>query len=408
MDSATTKQLSKTLSDHQLVMNAFSALPLEVAMEILEYVPIKIYFEPKELTFYKDQLQNCLLLQNDFQMIPDALRRNSDFMNRLIRRNPKAKEYVIEPMVNEDCSIIHFNQDQYDYYRKFMLKKISNDKWKWCTLNNMPIYTSLLCDELRGDKEVVLAAVKIDARALQFASDNLKNDKKVMLAAVRNNAKALQFAPDDLKNDKEIVLTAVRNNGETLKFASDNLKNDKKVMLAAVQKRGKALQLASDDLKNDKEIVLTAVRNNGKALQFASDDFKNDREIVLTAVRNNGETLKFLSENLKNDIEIVSAALRNDRYHGRLKNAEYASDSLKDDIRLICSGNSNCLIRYDPDAPYPYYCTCKTEYVLKELQNLKDKRNSVATSPKLRKNLWEAVLDRLGACFKMTHPQESE
>ena len=146
MDSATTKQLSKTLSHHQLVMNAFSALPLEVAMEILEYVPIKIYFEPKELTFYKDQLQNCLLLQNDFQMIPDALRRNSDFMNRLIRRNPKAKEYVIEPMVNEDCSIIHFNQDQYDYYRKFMLKKVSNG-----------IHLSRLCAELRGDKEIMLA-----------------------------------------------------------------------------------------------------------------------------------------------------------------------------------------------------------------------------------------------------------
>ena len=82
----TTKQLGKTLSDHQLVMNAFSALPLELAMEILEYVPIKIYFEPKELTFYKDQLLQCLLLENEFQMIPDALRKNSDFMKRLMKK----------------------------------------------------------------------------------------------------------------------------------------------------------------------------------------------------------------------------------------------------------------------------------------------------------------------------------
>ena len=430
----TTMQLSKTLSDHQLVMNAFSALPLEVAMEILEYVPIKIYFEPKELTFYKDQLQNCLLLQNDFQMIPDALRKNSDFMNRLIRRNPKAKEYVIEPMVNEDCSIIHFNQDQYDYYRKFMLKKVSNG-----------IHLSRLCAELRGDKEIMLAylpAVQHGWEALEFASENLKNDKEIVLTALEDSWEALEFASDKLKNDKEFVLETVQKDGWALEFASDNLKNDKEIVLAAVQQnRGlaleyasnnlkndkeivlaavnnieehnsleyaSALEFASDNLKNDKEIVLTSVQKYGFSLEHASDNLKNDKEIVLTAVQRKGEALKFASENLKNDIEIVSAALRNNWYNERLRNAEYASESLKNDINLICSDNPNCLISSERYEFCNYYCTCKAEYVLKELQNLKDKRNSVTTSPKLRKKLWEAVLDRLGACFKMTHPQKVE
>ena len=98
--------------------------------------------------------------------------------------------------------------------------------------------------------------------------------------------------------------------------------------------------------------------------------------------------------------------MRNNWCTESLENAEYASESLKNDIHLICCDNPDCLMN-DTDSDYSY-CTCKTEYVLKELQNLKDKRNSVATSPKLPKNLWEAVLDRLGACFRMTHPQESE
>jgi hypothetical protein len=446
MNSATTKQLSKTLSNQQLVMNAFSALPLELAMEILEYIPIKIYFEPRALTFYKDQL----LLQNDFQMIPDALRRNSDFMNRLIRRNPKAKEYVIEPMVNEDCSMIQFTQEQYDYYRKFALnyRKFALKEVSKYRFYGSPAKLSLLCAELRGDKEIMLTAVQHGWEALEFASENLKNDKEIVLTALEDSYQALKFASDNLKNDKEFVLETVQKNGWALEFASDNLKNDKEIVFAAVQQnRGLALEFASNNLKNDKEIVLAAVNNieehesleYASALEFASDNLKNDKEIVLTSVQKYGFSLEHASDDLKNDLEIVSAALNNNSY-GYAE--DYISENLKNDIHLICCRNPDCDNAYykeyfremercerhgryfdsdgnsycdsdsdsDSDSDYDYedYCTCKTEYVLKELQNLKDKRDSVATSPKLRKNLWEAVLDRLGACFKMTHPQESE
>ena len=439
----TTKQLSKMLSDHQLVMNAFSALPLEVAMEILEYVPIKIYFEPKELTFYKDQLQKYLLLQNDFQMIPDALRKNSDFMNRLMKINPEAKEYVIEPMVNEDCSMMQFTQEQYDYYRKFLLKEISEYRFY-----GSPEKLSLLCAKLRGDKEIMLKAVQHGWEALEFASNNLKNDKEIVLTALEDSWEALKFASDNLKNDKEFVLETVQKDGWALEFASDNLKNDKEIVLAAVQQnRGLALEYASNNLKNDKEIVLAAVNNieehnsleYASALEFASDNLKNDKEIVLTSVQKYGFSLEHASDNLKNDLEIVSAALNNnsDGYA-----EDYISENLKNDIDLICCRNPDCDNAYykeyfremercerhgryfdsdgnsycdsdsdsDSDSDYVYEdrCTCKTEYVLKELQNLKDKRDSVVTSPKLRKNLWETVSDRLGACFKMTDPQKVE
>ena len=389
----TTKQLSKMLSDHQLVMNAFSALPLEVAMEILEYVPIKIYFEPKELTFYKDQLQKYLLLQNDFQMIPDALRKNSDFMNRLMKINPEAKEYVIEPMVNEDCSMMQFTQEQYDYYRKFLLKEISEYRFY-----GSPEKLSLLCAELRGDKEIMLKAVQHGWEALEFASNNLKNDKEIVLAAVQQNrGLALEYASNNLKNDKEIVLAAVNNIEEhnSLEYAS-------------------ALEFASDNLKNDKEIVLTSVQKYGFSLEHASDNLKNDLEIVSAALNNNsdGYAEDYISENLKNDIDLICC--RNPdcdnayykEYFREMERCERHGRYFDSDGNSYCDSDSDS----DSDSDYVYEdrCTCKTEYVLKELQNLKDKRDSVVTSPKLRKNLWETVSDRLGACFKMTHPQKVE
>jgi hypothetical protein len=48
---------------------------------------------------------------------------------------------------------------------------------------------------------------------LQYASDDLKADKEVVLAAVTQNGNALQYASEDLKADKEVVLAAVTQNG---------------------------------------------------------------------------------------------------------------------------------------------------------------------------------------------------
>ena len=54
-------------------------------------------------------------------------------------------------------------------------------------------------DELKADKEVVLAAVGQDGLALMYASDELKADKEVVLAAVGQNVHALEYAPDELR-----------------------------------------------------------------------------------------------------------------------------------------------------------------------------------------------------------------
>ncbi|NVJ89710.1 MAG: DUF4116 domain-containing protein, partial [Flavobacteriaceae bacterium] len=43
-------------------------------------------------------------------------------------------------------------------------------------------------DSLKKDKEVVLAAVKQDGRALEYADDSLKKDKEFILAAVKQNS----------------------------------------------------------------------------------------------------------------------------------------------------------------------------------------------------------------------------
>jgi hypothetical protein len=55
-----------------------------------------------------------------------------------------------------------------------------------------------------NDKKAVLAAVKRDGWALQFASMELKGDPKIVLAAVKQNDGAIQFASAKLQEDPDI------------------------------------------------------------------------------------------------------------------------------------------------------------------------------------------------------------
>ena len=137
-------------------------------------------------------------------------------------------------------------------------------------------------------REAVLAAVKRDGTALEFAADALKADKEVVLAAVKNHGFALDWASDALQADKEVVLAAVKNHGFALCWASDALQADKEVVLAAVKCLGYALCWASDALRADKEVVLAALKQSGYALEWASDALRADKDVVLAAVRHDG------------------------------------------------------------------------------------------------------------------------
>ena len=83
MDRITRNLVNKKVLNQKLIITAFTTLPNELQLEILDYIPIKIVFQPNELEFYK----NHLLFQNDFKIIHDSLRWIFYFMNNLIERN---------------------------------------------------------------------------------------------------------------------------------------------------------------------------------------------------------------------------------------------------------------------------------------------------------------------------------
>ena len=126
-----------------------------------------------------------------------------------------------------------------------------------------------------------LGSVERDGLALQHASEELKGDREVVMAALKQNGYALQHASEELKGDREVVMAAVKQNGYALRQACEELKGDREVIMAAVKQNGNALFYASEELKSDREVVMAALKQNGDALRQACEELKGDREVVM-------------------------------------------------------------------------------------------------------------------------------
>ena len=217
--------------------------------------------------------------------------------------------------------------------------------------------------ELKADCYRALDDVRSDARSLVMGyARNYKADRNFILAACRLNGKALQHAPPEFHDDLEIVMAAVGRVGSSIEFASPRLRRDRRVLLAAVAHRG-VIAGMPEECKADKDIVWAAVvrhggssikhaaaslradrvfmfevmkQGGGDPLRFASDALRADREFVLHCVMHNPANLQHASEALRDDREVVMASLRavdGERCNGGT--FEFASDALRADAEFV-------------------------------------------------------------------------
>ena len=72
------------------------------------------------------------------------------------------------------------------------------------------------------NRDEVLAAVKEDGNALEYADESLKKDREIVLAAVKQDGFALQYADASLKKDNEIVMAAIKQDSERIAMLSSS------------------------------------------------------------------------------------------------------------------------------------------------------------------------------------------
>jgi hypothetical protein len=141
--------------------------------------------------------------------------------------------------------------------------------------------------ELRDcSRQVVLAAVHQNGLAINLAQpvDNfVKNDHKIVATAFRQLG-YIHGPPADAST-RELVLAAVRHDWKALGSVADKFRADREIVLAAVAQDGRALYSASPALRSDPDVVKLAVEGNALALRHASAGLQTDRHVVRAARR---------------------------------------------------------------------------------------------------------------------------
>mmetsp|Transcript_7544 Transcript_7544/g.16624 ORF Transcript_7544/g.16624 Transcript_7544/m.16624 type:complete len:336 (-) Transcript_7544:8-1015(-) len=140
----------------------------------------------------------------------------------------------------------------------------------------------------QDDRDIVLAAVRQDWRAIEFASERLQHDRHIMLEAVsqRWGGEALQYAPSHLRGDRDLAATAVKQDGQALQYVSDMLRADREIVLAAITHHGSAMEHASLELRGDRDLVRAAVQLPAgfPALEFISPELQADEDFLQEVV----------------------------------------------------------------------------------------------------------------------------
>ena len=163
----------------------------------------------------------------------------------------------------------------------------------------------LASDQLKADREVVLAAVRADGKALQLADSQLRKDPVVLRSAARRwwNFDWSILVP--LNCDKSALLAAVELDWHAMEYAGE-LKADLEVLCAAVRQSPLAMRWAS--CTDDKDEMLQVVQIRGAALQFASERLRDDLDVALAAVQQDSGSLQFASERLRTHPELLAAS----------------------------------------------------------------------------------------------------
>ena len=214
------------------------------------------------------------------QFASPTLRDDRDMMHAAVRSNGLFLEYASNALKNDRGIVSIAVESSPLFVRKF------NGEGEY----GAPDTVSALrwaSDELRGDRDIVVAAVRRVGTALQYVYVAVPGSMEKYGVKGRRGGKGSGKVS---KEEKREARKEKRAEQARLKEEREgaSLINDRAVVMIAIQADGCALQFASEELRGDREVVREAVRRTGWALDGASEELQADRDIVLE-----GKTSRF-------------------------------------------------------------------------------------------------------------------
>ncbi|MCR5348097.1 MAG: DUF4116 domain-containing protein [Bacilli bacterium] len=195
-----------------------------------------------------------------FYVYPEEIRFDYDVALEAVSHGGSAIQFISDELRNNrDIVWASVKHDGSSLFLHGLEKYLDDHDMCLLAMKTAGMYFEELKQEFRFDREITLTAVSNYHAALPYTSDELKDDKEVVLASVQGEWTHFNFAAasERLRNDKEVVLAAVTHDGYSIADASEEMKKDPEVILAAMKTSPLAFNLLPEELKNDPEVLKT-------------------------------------------------------------------------------------------------------------------------------------------------------
>jgi len=241
---------------------------------------------------------NCPLPQ-DREFITNALARNWQAL-KFADQELRGEKDIVLAAVRSGGLAIKYASEELQADRDVAIEAVKQTWQVYQKLNK----------KLRSDSEIAKCATQQDWHSLKYITKDLKTNHDLMRIAVQQSWQSFEFLVLEMRRKRDLALLAVQQSWKAFLHVPPELRNDRELALLAVRQHGQALGLASEQLRADREVVLEAIRQDWRALQHAMPPVKDDKEIVAEAVQRNGFALRHSSEDLRSHPELVASAMK--------------------------------------------------------------------------------------------------
>ena len=119
----------------------------------------------------------------------------------------------------------------------------------------------------------------------EFLAEKYQKEKELAVAAV-GNGDVYELLPEALKGDKDVLIAAIEYSGDVLDEMEEDMFRDMDVVRAIVDTYPYDYEQLPEDMQRDKNVALECLKVRGNVYECFCDELREDPEIIETAIRN--------------------------------------------------------------------------------------------------------------------------
>lgn len=266
--------------------------------------PLAFAFASEKLRNNKEFVRKvCEVSSSSFEHAGETLQSDKSFALELMKKyraNAIFKSLTTELQKDEELVIEYVKGDgnrlECDVGRDFL----SNEKVVLEAAKENPAALCYADEKFLKDEKFIL-------KLLEERGAALKAQRETTSGYIRKSS-VLNLLHSDLKGNRGIVLEAVKQNGLELEFASEALRKDEDLVLEAISEDSYAAEFIHKEIFK-KAFFLKALKIDDCFMKYVNEQQRAERKFMLDAVEQNSGALNYVSQVLRYDEGFLREAL---------------------------------------------------------------------------------------------------